>query len=98
MSITVRELIRARRNYLQDLRWLMSQVDREQETLERVIKRILQNSRRVPEPKDYENMARRYIEIIKQIDIFAKLLKSGYPNQNYVRQYGTVPKKRRRTA
>lgn len=92
MSLNVADLVKGRRNFLMDLKFLMSVVDREQEQVERAIKTMLANPKRVPEPKDYERIAEQYVQIIEALDLFAKLLKSGLPEGGYLRQYG-----RRRT-
>jgi hypothetical protein len=93
MSLSARELALGRRRYLRDLSYLMNQVDREQEQAEKYIKTILNNPKRIPEPKDYERIAQAYIEIIPALDTFAKLLNSGLPDGPYQRQY----QQRRRT-
>lgn len=98
MSLSVRELSRGRRRYLQDLRYLMGRVDREQEQVERYLDTIKGNPKRIPEPRDLERITTAYEEIIPTLDTFAKLLKSGLPDGPYVRQYGRQTRRRRRTS
>lgn len=87
MSLTLREVARGRRRFLQDLRTLMAGVDREQEQLERAIKRILSNPNRTPEPRDLARMLDNAMEIIMALDLFLKVLREGLPDGPYERRY-----------
>ena len=72
-------------------------IDKEQEEVERRIKTILSNPKRVPEPKDFENLSDAYLDIIDRMDLFAKLLGSGLPEGSYERQYQRKARKPRRS-
>ena len=97
MSITLREVARARRAYLQDLRSCMSKFDAEQEKFERAIKTIIGNPARIPEPKDMERFMDYLEAIIRALDILIKLLGLGLPEDSYTRQYKTTRRKKRAT-
>ena len=96
MSITLREVAAGRRRFLMDLRTLMGRFDREQESLENLIKRILANPKRIPEPKDMLRMLDILNEILNAEDTFITLLTFGLPDTVYERQYGGRTTKRGR--
>ena len=72
---------------MRDLQYLMHQADREQEQAEKYIETILNNPKRIPEPKDFDRIFQAYEEILPMLDVFAKLLRSGLPDGPYERQY-----------
>jgi len=97
MSLTVRDVVRGRRNYLLDLRSVMAMIDKEQEEVERRIKTVVANPKRIPEPKDFEAISTAYMDILDRLELFSKLLGTGLPSGAYERQYQRKDSKPRKS-